>query len=117
MFRLDRMKDVAILDEPAEVPDDFDPSAYKGGFRGGDEEPVMTMEISPDVARWFPEYYPLRSRTALRKGWERVELIASSEPWAATLLVQLGAGVRNVEPKEMAAAARELAAAIAAKHR
>ena len=98
-----------VLGQPAPVPDDFDPGAYKGGFRGGDEEPVMTMEISPDVARWFPEYYPLRDRRPLRGGWERVELIASSNEWAASLLLQLGAGVRKVEPAELETAARELA--------
>ena len=116
MFRLDRMKDVRILDERAPVPDDFDPSAYKGGFRGGPEEPVMTMEISPDVARWFSEYYPLRDREPLADGWERVELIASSNEWAASLLLQLGDGVRKVEPPELEAAARELAEGIAANY-
>ena len=116
MFRLDRMKQVRMLDEAADVPDDFDPSRYKGGFKGGEEEPVMTMEIAPDVARWFPEYYPLKAREQLSDGWERVELIASSEAWAAALLLQLGAGVRNVEPKEMATAAQELATAIASNY-
>jgi proteasome accessory factor C len=116
MFRLDRMKDVRILDEPAPVPDDFDLSRYKGGFKGGDDEPVMAMEISPEVAHWFAEYYPLTDRARLDDGWERVELIASTETWGATLILQLGTGVRNVEPKEMESAARDLAAAIAANH-
>jgi proteasome accessory factor C len=116
MFRLDRIKDVRMLDEPASVPDDFDPSRYKGGFRGGDEQPVMSMEISPDTARWFSEYYPIRTKEGLSDGWERVELIASGEMWAATLLLQLGAGVRNVEPPALAAVARDLASGIAATY-
>jgi predicted DNA-binding transcriptional regulator YafY len=52
----------------------------------------------------------------LSDGWSRVELTASGEVWAATLLLQLGTGVRNVEPKELEGAARELAESIAAKY-
>ncbi|MGH2755542.1 MAG: helix-turn-helix transcriptional regulator [Actinomycetota bacterium] len=116
MFRLDRMKEVTILDADAPVPDDFDPSRYRGAFVGGDEEPVMSMEIAPAVARWFSEYYPIRSNERMSDGWERVEMIASGPVWAAKLLLQLGAGVRNVQPGELDAAARELAGSIAANY-
>jgi len=116
MFRLDRIKDVMVLDQAAPVPEDFDPARYKGGFRGGDEEPVMSMEISPEVARWFSEYYPIRVAEDLSDGWSRVELTASGEVWAATLLLQLGTGVRNVEPKQLMEAAGDLANSIAANH-
>ena len=116
MFRLDRMKEVTVLETPAPVPEDFDPSRYKGAFVGGDEEPLMTLEIAPGVARWFSEYYPVRSKEALPDGWERVEMIASGPAWAARLILQLGAGVRNIQPAELDGAARELAAAIAANY-
>ncbi|HEX2294778.1 MAG TPA: WYL domain-containing protein, partial [Actinomycetota bacterium] len=100
MFRTDRMKDVEILDHAADVPDDFDPEAYRHAFRERGDEATVTMEISPDVARWFADYYHPRSTEPLGDGWQKVELAASSRRWAATLLLQLGAGVRNVEPRE-----------------
>jgi hypothetical protein len=105
-----------MLDRPAPVPDDFDPGRYKGAFRGGDDQPVMSMEISPDVARWFSEYYPIQASEPAADGWQRVELIASGEAWAATLLLQLGSGVRNVEPDTLEVTARELATSIAANY-
>ncbi|MFN2587115.1 MAG: helix-turn-helix transcriptional regulator [Actinomycetota bacterium] len=113
MFRTDRMKDVAILDEPADVPEDFDPDAYKSAFRERGDEATLTMEISPEVARWFAEYYHPRSVRPQYDGWQRVELAASGRRWAATLLLQLGPGARNVEPRETLEEARRLAEEIA----
>ena len=76
----------------------------------------MTIEISPEVARWFGDYYHPRSSEELADGWHRVELAASSRRWAATLLLQLGAGVRAVEPHETRDEARRLARLIAARY-
>lgn len=117
MFRTDRMKDVTILDHPADVPDDFDPEVYRHAFRERGDEQVLRMEISPAVARWFADYYHPRSSEVLPDGWHRVELAASSTRWAATLLLQLGAGARNVEPPATLEEARRLAREIAARYR
>ncbi|MDQ3982084.1 MAG: WYL domain-containing protein [Actinomycetota bacterium] len=116
MFRTDRMKDVEILDHPADVPVDFDPEAYRNAFRERGDETTLTMEISPQVARWFADYYHPRKDQTLADGWQRVELPASSRRWAATLLLQLGGGARNVEPAETLAEARRLAQEIAAPY-
>ncbi len=75
------------------------------------------MEIAPEVARWFREYYPLESDVVVADGWHRVELAAGSTRWAALLVLRLGAGVRNVSPDQIRDAAREVAGAIAARHR
>lgn len=117
MFRTDRMKDVKVLDAPADVPDDFDPEAYRHAFRERGDEATMKMEISPEVARWFADYYHPRSSEELDDGWHEVELAATTPRWAATLLLQLGAGVRNVEPAETRAEAQRLAAEIAERYR
>ena len=52
-----------------------------------------------------------------RDSTQRVELAASSRRWAATLLLQLGPGARNVEPKETLEEARRLAEQIAEPYR
>lgn len=114
MFRLDRIKATVILDEEADVPDDFDPNRYQGAFRGGGDQQTMTMEISPQVARWFEDYYPVQAAEDLDDGWRRVELIVGGERWAASLLLRLGTSVRAVTPASMTDAAGRLAAEMAA---
>lgn len=109
MFRVDRIKSVAMLDTHAEVPKDFDPSRYKGAFSGSEEQPSVTFEISPAAARWFEDYYPVASSQTLRDGWRRLELVTSSDRWAAGLVVRLGPHVRAVTPRSVVAEARRLA--------
>ena len=112
MFRLDRMKKVTATDEDAAVPDDFDPDRYRSAFLDKGEGETLTFEISPGAANWFEDYYPVRSSEELTDGWKRVELTSSGQRWAAVLLLQLGADVRNVSPEETVSAARALAADI-----
>ena len=116
MFRVDRIKSATLTDQDAPPPDDFDAERYKGAFVGRDDQPTVTMEISPDAARWFEDYYPVRSSEELPDGWRRVELFSSSDTWSATLVLKLGKEVRRVAPESVIARARELAAAIAARY-
>lgn len=116
MFRIDRIKSATLTDEDAPAPEDFDAARYKGAFVGRDDQATVTMEISPAAARWFEDYYPVRSADELPDGWRRVELFSSSDTWSATLALKLGKEVRNVSPHSVTDRARELAAAIAARH-
>jgi proteasome accessory factor C len=115
-FRTDRIKEVSITEEEAEVPDDFDPEPYRRGFVDRAGERVVSLEISPAVARWFSDYYPVKSTTDLADGWQRVELASGSDHWAATLLLRLGAGARSARPRSIAVRARAMARAVAARH-
>jgi proteasome accessory factor C len=115
MFRTDRVKDALLLEERAEVPPDFDPAAYKGAFKG-EGNMSITLEVSPDVARWFEDYYPVVGSQALPDGWRAVELVSSGTSWAAALVVRLGEGVRNISPPEVVAAARGLASKLTEVH-
>lgn len=117
MFRLDRIKSAAVLDEPADVPGDFDPGPYRSAFREGPGQPVVRFEISPAAASWFEDYYPVRAARDLQDGWREVELAAGSERWAAVVLLGLGRDVRAVRPRSVADAARSVAASIASRHR
>lgn len=101
MFRVDRIKSAVVLDEDAEVPSDFDPNAYSAAFRERAGQPVARFEISPSVARWFEEYYPVRSASTLADGWRAVELSYTKAQWVAALVLSIGDGVRNVEPAEI----------------
>ena len=117
MFRLDRMKTAEITGDEANVPDDFDPERYKGAFTGDGGQGRVTLEISPEAARWFEDYYPVESSEALDDGWRRVTMVSSGERWVATLMLQLGRDCRAPEPASLGSKARELAASIAARHR
>jgi proteasome accessory factor C len=102
-----------VLPERAEVPEDFDPTRYRGAFSGEGSLEVV-LEIAPEVATWFEDYYPVTASKPLRGGWRRIELVSGGIPWAAALVVRLGKGARAVAPPAVADAARELAARIAA---
>ena len=117
MFRVDRIKGAELGAEAAEVPADFDPSSYREVFRARAEQEVMSFEIAPPASAWFVDSYPCRSVSALADGWTRVELVAGGRMGAAALLLRLGPHVRAIEPNELKEQARELAAAIAARHR
>ena len=117
MFRVDRIKGAELSTEAAEVPGDFDPSAYREVFRARAEQEVMSFEIAPPASAWFVDSYPCQSVTELADGWTRVELVAGGRMGAAALLLRLGPHVRAIEPHELREQARELAAAIAARHR
>jgi len=116
MFRSDRIKSVVITEESADVPADFDPGRYRGAFDAHGGGDVLTLEISPGAARWFEDYYPATSAESLADGWRRIELRSGGTRWAATLLLRLGADVRNVSPAAVVDEARTIAARLAAAH-
>ena len=114
MFRVDRIRSAVVLNEAAEIPSDFDPSAYSGAFRERPGQPVARFEISPTVARWFEEYYPVRSAETMSDGWRAVELSYTTSRWVAALVLSIGDGIRNVRPDEVTGAVRTHAKEIAA---
>jgi proteasome accessory factor C len=116
MFRTDRIKSVALLPDPAEVPADFNVAAYQGAFTGRDGAGAFHLEISPETAAWFEDYYRIISSEELQDGWKRVELETANPRWAATLILQLGSGVRAVMPPPILEETRSLASAIAARY-
>ena len=116
VFRVDRVKEVAVLEQAASVPDDFDPERYRHAFVERPDERTITLEISPSVTRWFTEYYPVKSANTLPDGWTRVEIVSGSDRWAATLLLRLGRGARAVDPPAIADEARSLARALVRRH-
>lgn len=112
MFRVDRIKSVRMLDAEANPPDDLDVERYAGAFRSDPDQSVASIEISPRAARWFEEYYPVRSATTTDDGWRAIELGFTSVEWVARLVLSLGNDVRAVRPPGLAGATRELAGKI-----
>jgi proteasome accessory factor C len=116
MFRVDRIKSAKLLGESADIPEDFDPNSYSGAFRERPGQPAATFEISPAVARWFEEYYPVRSAETLPDGWRAIELSYTKPQWVAALVLSIGDGVRNVQPPEVAEGVSAFARDVAANY-
>ena len=59
LFRLDRVDDVAVLDEPAAAPPDAAPTDLSGGVFPARPEHGSAVLLLEPWARWVAEYYPV----------------------------------------------------------
>jgi proteasome accessory factor C len=109
LFRLDRVDDVAVLDEPAAPP----PQAHErdvdnGVYQPEADSPVVRLRVSRS-ARWVADYYPVDSVTPVDDppGGLAVTLRTADPAWARRLVASLGGEAVVDEP---AALATEVAA-------
>jgi proteasome accessory factor C len=124
LFRLDRVDDVTVLDEPAAPPPEVAPTDVSDGvFRARPEHGSAVLLLEP-WARWVAEYYPVEDLVELPSeqadhaedaGRARVLLRYGDPDWLVRLVLGLGGGARVLEPPELAAeVARRARAALAA---
>jgi proteasome accessory factor C len=116
LFRLDRVDDVAVLDEAAAAPPDARPTDVSAGvFRPRPEHGTAVLLLEPG-ARWIAEYYPVddvvelpAEHTGGRGGGDagggraRVLLRYADPAWLVRLVLGLGGGAQILEPPELAA--------------
>jgi proteasome accessory factor C len=105
LFRLDRVDDVRVLDEPAAPP----PQAHERDVEGGVYQPAPG---SPEVrlrlartARWVAEYYPVERVQPVEDppGGLAVTVRTEDLAWARRLVASLGGAAQVDEPAELAA--------------
>lgn len=109
LFRLDRVDDVEVLDEPAEPPRDVEPTDVSGGlFRPSPEHRSAVLLLERE-ARWVAEYYPVDEVVELDGGRARVLLRFADPAWLVRLVLGLGGGARVLEPAELAQVVAERA--------
>lgn len=110
LFRLDRVDDVEVLDEPAEAPPDVQPTDVSvGPFRPAPEHRSAVLLLEPE-ARWVAEYYPVDEVVELGEtGRARVCLRFADPAWLVRLVLGLGGGATVLEPAELADAVRRRA--------
>ncbi|GGB94435.1 helix-turn-helix transcriptional regulator [Cellulomonas carbonis] len=106
LFRLDRILDLRVLDEPvtrrpARAPD---PTV----FRPAPEHAAVTIDLS-GRARWVAEQLPVEETLDLDDGGFRVTLRVASRAWLDQLLLRLAPDVRAVRPGSVAAEVAEAA--------
>jgi proteasome accessory factor C len=111
LFRLDRVLDLTVLDEPAAVPESAEPVDIEQGlFRPSESDERVELELAPG-ARWVAEYYPCESVTELDEGRLSVVLRTPDTRLVRRLALRLGEDARVVSPAALAEEVRATAAA------
>jgi predicted DNA-binding transcriptional regulator YafY len=116
LFRLDRVLDLAVLDEPASVPAQAEPrDVDQGLFRPSSDDVEVELELSA-AGRWVAEYYPCERVTELDDGRLRVGIRTPDTRVFRRLALRLGEDGRVISPTSLAAEIREDAGAALAQY-
>ncbi|WP_326764655.1 WYL domain-containing protein [Streptomyces sp. NBC_01591] len=113
-FRLDRVAEIRLLDEPAAPPELELRDLSEGLVQPAAEDPEVVVEVGPG-GRWVAEYYPHDSAQELPDGGLRIALRTPDPASLRRLALRLGGEGRIVSPPELAQSAQQAArAALAA---
>jgi proteasome accessory factor C len=117
LFRLDRVDDVTVLDEPAAPPAHAEPTDLSDGiFAARPDQPAAELILAPD-ARWVAEYYPCEELDELAGGRLRIRMRYGDESWMVRLVLGLGGDATVEKPVGLATAVRQRAADALARAR
>jgi proteasome accessory factor C len=110
MFRMDRIDDVTVLDEPAAPPPGVQQTDLSEGlFQPRPDQLEAVLVLDPD-ARWVAEYYPVTELAEMDGGRLRVAMRYADTSWMVRLLLGLGGEVVVEQPAELATRLRSRAA-------
>ena len=109
LFRLDRIKELSLTENAAQIPDDFDLSRYEDLYTAAPDATNVVIDLAPQAAEWVARYYPLDSQDKIDADWVRVTLSAGGTVWLERLLLRLGSQARVVEPAWLAESVKQLA--------
>ncbi|MER7567369.1 WYL domain-containing protein [Streptomyces sp. NPDC097941] len=107
-FRLDRVAEIKILDEPSAPPEVELRDLSEGLVQPAAEDPEVVVEVGPG-GRWVAEYYPHDSADELSDGGLRITLRTPDPASLRRLALRLGRDGRIVSPRDLADSAREAA--------
>ncbi|MEV5786918.1 WYL domain-containing protein [Streptomyces sp. NPDC052287] len=107
-FRLDRVAEIRILDEPSAPPEVELRDLSEGLVQPAAEDPEVVVEVGPG-GRWVAEYYPHDSADELPDGGLRITLRTPDPTSLRRLALRLGRDGRIVSPPELADSARQAA--------
>lgn len=109
MFRVDRIEDVTLLDEPAAPPRDVElRDLAEGVFQPAGEHLLAVLRVS-DAYAWVADYYPIESAVDEPDGL-RISLRVSEPAWVRALVLGSGGQVEVLSPGWLAEAIRTDAA-------
>jgi proteasome accessory factor C len=115
LFRLDRIDEVRILDEPSVPPPDATPRDLSAGlYQPAPDHPEVILRLGR-WARWVADYYPCEKVRELADDRIEVTLRVADTDWVRRLALRLGGGAEVVAPPSLVAEVRDEArAALAA---
>jgi proteasome accessory factor C len=106
MFRLDRIDDAEVLDEPSSPPPTATPREVPADAAGlltpDGRQQLAALRLAP-AARWVAEYYPMEDVVADDDGGARVQMRYGDRAWMVRLLLGLGEHVEVLWPADLAA--------------
>ncbi|BAJ32429.1 putative proteasome accessory factor C [Kitasatospora setae KM-6054] len=109
-FRLDRIAEIKVLDEPANPPR-LQPRDLSAGLVAPTaDDPQVVVEVGPG-GRWVAEYYTHDSAEELPDGGLRITLRSAEPAGLRTLALRLGRDGRITAPAKLAEQARTAALA------
>ncbi|MFF4171466.1 helix-turn-helix transcriptional regulator [Streptomyces sp. NPDC001744] len=114
-FRLDRVAEIRILDEPAAPPELELRDLSEGLVHPSADDPEVVVEVGPG-GRWVAEYYPHDRADELEDGGLRITLRTPEPASLRRLALRLGSDGRIVAPAALADSARTAAAAALAAY-
>ncbi|WP_028815453.1 helix-turn-helix transcriptional regulator [Streptomyces flavidovirens] len=107
-FRLDRVAEIRLLDEPSVPPEIELRDLSEGLVQPAADDPEVVVEVGPG-GRWVAEYYPHDSAEELPDGGLRITLRTPEPASLRRLALRLGGDGHIVSPPELAVSAREAA--------
>ncbi|MCA6092815.1 WYL domain-containing protein [Streptomyces cinnamoneus] len=107
-FRLDRVAEIRILDEPSDPPPVELRDLSEGLVQPAAEDPEVVIEVGPG-GRWVAEYYPHDSAEELADGGLRITLRTPDPASLRRLALRLGRDGRITAPADLADSARDAA--------
>ncbi|MGW7198092.1 helix-turn-helix transcriptional regulator [Streptomyces chryseus] len=107
-FRLDRVAEIRLLDEPSAPPEIELRDLSEGLVQPSADDPEVVVEVGPG-GRWVAEYYPHDSAEELPDGGLRITLRTPEPASLRRLALRLGRDGHIVSPPELAVSAREAA--------
>lgn len=109
LFRLDRVDEVTVLEEPA-APPPFarQTDMSEGLFRPQPDQQVAELILEPD-GRWVSEYYPVEELAEIDGGRLRVRMRYADTAWMVRLMLGLGGDVTVEQPAALAELLRSTA--------
>jgi proteasome accessory factor C len=103
LFRLDRVDDVAVLEEAAAPPPQAEQRDVDSGlYQPGAHEPLVRLRLARS-ARWVADYYPVEEVTPVEDppGGLAVAVRTADLAWARRLVASLGGSAVVDEPAEL----------------
>ena len=111
-FRVDRIKELTVLEELFEAPDEIPTPGV--GYSPSKDDVTSVIELAPE-ARWVLEYYPVEVVRESAKG-TRIRFHSPDAEVPARLLLRLGAQGRLVDGPEVAVRIEEIGRSLLSRY-